>query len=301
MNSYKKVFRLLSVAGALGALALGLSACDASPYAASVNGQVITVNSFNHDLADWAANPGVVQGFSQTGASVVGAGGSGTYSSKFAARIMGILIEALSVHQRLAAQHNPATADELATARAVDELVNAPYWTRFSPQLRQFLVQGLADQGVLAQAPKDPSSLQGPYSQIQQYLFSELCVVQATAFNQADAQSIGSSGVPQGARVCYDQAGVEAQPTAIQTALLKLANPGDISDPVPSGGAFVVMRLVSRVAPSFNSDVQKVLVAATSQVADVATIVSAARVKINPRYGTWGNDQVNPPPAPQSS
>jgi hypothetical protein len=296
-----RILRYLSAAGGLGLASLTLSACDASPYAAKVNGQVITVNALNHQLSEFAANPGVVQGFSQGGGSVTGAGGSGTYSTKFVSRILGVWVEAAAVHQHVAASGRAPSADEVVAARAVDEFVYSPYWTSFSPSLRDFLVQGLADQGSLASPPADPSALEGPFQQIQSYLFSQVCVVQATAFDQSGAQSIAAQGVTQGAHTCYDQSGAEALPDPIHSAITKLANPGDVSQPVPTSYGFVVIRLVSRSGPGFDPDVQRVIVAATSGVPQVSSIVSAAHVKINPAYGSWANGQVNPPPAPLSS
>ncbi len=304
----KRALRLLSFVAALAAGSLTLSACDASPYAATVNGQVITVNSLNHQLAMWAANPQWVQGYNQSnsqaqggnGTTVAGAG-SGTYSSQFVAEILTLDAQSIAVHQHLAATGNPANDDEVIASRAVNEYLRAAYWAKFPPALRDFLVQQLADEGALAQPPSDPTQLQGPYSQIQPYLFSQICVVQASAFSSDAAQAIISSGVVNGVHVCYDQISLEAHPPAYQSAVIKLANPGDISSPLQTSYGFVVVKLVSRTGPGFDPAVQRVLVAATSQVAAVGTILGAAHVKVNPRYGYWSNGQVNPPPAPLSS
>jgi hypothetical protein len=309
VRAFKRTVGLLSVVGAVAALALGLTGCDTSPYAATVNGQVITVAALNHQLAQWASNQTWVQGFNQAnsqsqggdGTTVAGTGGAGTYNSKFAAAILSNMVGVTAVSQHLKATGNLPTQDEMVASRAVNQYLRSQYWTEFPQDLRTFLVQQLAEQGALAQVPANTSQLQGPYSQIQPYLFSKICVLQASAFSQAEAQAIVASGTVNGAQVCYDQATFEEAPAQVRSAVQKLTNPGDVSPAVPTSYGFVVLKLVSRDTPGFSPGVQRVLVAATSQVAAVTQIINTASVKVNPAYGTWSNGQVSPPKAPLSS
>jgi hypothetical protein len=309
VKALRRTFRLTFVAAAVAAGALGLTGCDASPYAATVNGQVITVNALNHQLAMWASNKTWVQGFNQgnaqsaggDGTTVAGAGGTGTYNSKFVSAILNLNVDAIAVHQHLVATGNLPTSDEVIASRAVNEYLRSQFWTEFPPQLRDFLVQQLADQGALAKVPADTSQLQGPYSQIQPFLFSRICLVQASAFSAADAQAIITSGTVNGAQTCYDQAAPEDQSPQFRSAVQKLTNPGDISSAVQTSYGFVVLKLVSRDTPGFSPGVQRVLVAATSQVPAVNDIVSKAHVTVNPAYGSWSNGQVSPPRAPLQS
>ena len=290
--------RIVSVAAALAAGSLGLTACDASPYAAKVNGHVITVNSFNHTLAQWSSNQAVAQSFQSGGVNVVGAGGPGTYSANFASQVLTTLVNADIIHQYLASRGHPATAEEQITARAIAEVQDAQIWGQLSPALRDFLVQELADEGALAQAPSDPTTVQSDYQVIQPNLFSSVCVRQASAFNQAEAQSIASSGQVNGSPICYDQIALDDKSQALQTAVRGLAAPGDVSQPIKTSYGYVVLQLVSRDTLPLDTQVEQVLAARTAAPAEVTTLLSAAHVHVNPAYGSWSNGQVNPPVSP---
>lgn len=290
--------RLACLTAALAAGSLGLTACDASPYAAKVNGHVITVNSFNHTLAQWSSNQAVAQSFQSGGINVVGTGGPGTYTSNFASQVLTTIVSADVIHRYLASSGRPATSEEQITARAVAEVQDAQIWGQLSPALRDFLVQELADEGALAQAPSDPSTVQSDYQVIQPDLFSSVCVIQTSAFNQPEAQSIASSGQVNGAPICYDQISLDDKSQALQTAVRGLAAPGDVSQPIKTSYGFLVLKLVSRATLPLDTQVEQVLVARTAAPAEVTTLLSAAHVHVNPAYGSWSNGQVNPPVSP---
>lgn len=299
----RRPFRLVALLAAVAAGSLTVTACDASPYAASVDGQVITVNSLNHQLTAWASNRVWVQQFDAgnstsqggSGTTVVGSGGPGTYSSAFVADILGDIIDVSAIQHRLAAEAKLPTADEIVASRAVNEYLRSQYWTQFPPSLRAFLVDQLAYEAPLATVPVDPTSLAGPYSQIQPYLFSSVCVDQTAVFSSSAASAVIASGTVHGSKVCYDQVGLEGQSPAFQAEVLKLTSAGQLSSPIRTAYGYQVLQLVSRSTPGFDSGVQQVLAAATSQPAAINGILAAAKVKINPKYGTWSNGQVTPP------
>lgn len=298
-----KPLRLISIAGALCAASLGLSACDASPYAATVDGHVITVNSLNHVLASWASNRAWVQGFDAAnspsqggnGTTVVGTGGNGTYNSKFVALILGTMVEVYAVRQHLAASGNLPSADEVVASRAVNEYLRGQYWYQFPQQVRDFFVERLADWGALTTPPLVASSLQGPYNDIQPYLFSKVCVAEASAFSSAQAQAIIASKTVKGTQVCFDQKQLEAQPQAFQSAVRNLTTVGDISSAIKTSYGFQVLQLTRRDTPGFSAAVQRVILAAETPPSSLNGILGSAHVKVNPRYGTWANGQVAPP------
>lgn len=300
----KRLLGSIALTGALAAGSLGLSACDASPYAASVNGQTISQLSLNHQLQEWSANRTWVASFDSansqqnggTGTTVAGTGGSGTYSSTFAADILDNIVQVTLIHQHLAATHNLPTADEVVTSRAVNEFLRSDYWDEFSPSLRQFLVEQLAEQAPLTRISSDTATLKSAYSQIKPYLFSQVCVVEASAFNQSDAQQLASSGNLQGAKVCYDQADFENQPRDFQTAVSKL-NVGQTAQPIHTSYGYQVVQLASRQSPGFTPGVQRVLsVATASSVPPTVTkLIDSAHVKVNPAYGTWSHGRITTP------
>ena len=298
-----KILRLLSIVGALGVGSVTLTACDASPYAASVNGQVISVNSLNHVLEAWASNQAWVQGFDAAsspsqggdGTTVVGAGGPGTYTAKFVALILTTQIEVDAVHQHLASTGHTPSADEVVASRAVNEYLRSQYWTQFPQQVRNFFVERLAGWAALTPVPTNTSNLQGPYGEIQPYLFSKVCVTEAAAFDQAKAKQIIASGNVTGTEVCFDQTQLERQSPQFQDAVRKLTKVGEISSAVRTDFGYQVLQLTRRVTPPLNADVQRVIVAAETPPTALSGIVDSARVKVNPRYGSWSNGQVQPP------
>ena len=299
----RKAFRIVSIAGALGAASLSLTACDASPYAASVNGHVVTVNSLNHQLAAWTSNKAWVQDFNAAsspaqggdGTTVAGTGGAGTYNSKFVAEVLATVIETEAVHQRLTATGRLPGQDEVVASRAVNEYVRGQYWDQFPQEVRDFFVERLADWGALTQAPSDPSSLQGPYSEIQPYLFSSVCLIQASVPTQQEAAAMIFAKKANGAEVCFDQISLERQSPAYQSAVRGLVKIGDMSSALKTSFGYQVLQLTKRVAPGLSLGVQQVITAAETPPSEVTSIVSSARVRVNPRYGTWSNGQVSPP------
>lgn len=281
-------------------VSLTLTGCDASPYAASVNGQVISQTSLNSQLKKWAGNRTWVASYNRessqpgaSGATVQGAGGPGTYSSGFVADILGNLVDATIIHQHLAATGNLPGASEMTASRAVNELLRSDYWAEFPQSLRTAMVQQLADEAALVPLSTDTATLREAYGQIQPYLFSRICVVQAAAADLQSAKSIAASGKFEGSGVCFDQLAMEDQPAAYKNAVMHL-KPGEVSKPIKTGFGYQVVRERSRDTPGFDQGVKRVLSAAlaTQEPPSVAALVSKASVKVNPVYGTWDDGTI---------
>ena len=309
MTTVKTTLRVGALVAALAAGSLALSACDASPYAATVNGHTVSVSALNQQLASWASNKGFVKEFDAqnsanqggSGATVEGKGVSGTYSSAFAAGVLQDMVGTTAIDQHLSARGIDVTTDQTVTSRAVNQYIYGAIWSQFSQKMRSYLVDQQAAEGALAAVPTDLSSLQQAYTAVQPYLFFTICVDQESAFDAASAHAIISSGTVNGAEVCFDQQAMEGQSAAYQAAARKLTKPGDISTAIPTTYGFVVIRLVSRTAPGLSAGVKQVLSAEISPPASITGILSAAKVTVNPRYGTWSKGQLTPPKAPLSS
>ena len=304
----KRPLRILSLIGALGAGSLTLTACDVSPYAAVVNGHEISVNSLTSQLAAFSSNKAFVQEFDQSAAAqaqqsgaqpvtVAGSGGTGTYSSAFVARVLGLFVETTAVHQYLQAHGKHATPNQIVAARAVQEISYGPIWNQFPSSIQNVFVEQLADLGALTPAPADLTQLQSDYSQLEPYLFSSICVDRASAFSLNQAKAIAFTGAVNGGEVCYSQTDVERQSATLQSALRGLGQVGQISDPVRTSYGYEVLKLTSRDTPGLNPEVASVITADTNPPQDTQSILTGAHVKINPRYGSWANGQVNPPAA----
>lgn len=306
----KSPLRLLAVAGALGAASLSLSACDASPYAARVNGHVISQLQLNTQLKELASTPQFVSYFNTqssssnggSGAVVAGTGGPGTYSQTFVSAVLRLDVEVAAMDQHLAATGRQPGPDALQAARGLQEASSSSYWDQLPPSQRDFLTRLVADEGMLTPVSTDTAGLQNVYAQLAPYIFSQVCVQQATAFSQADAAGLIASGNPGGSQICYDQQALEAQPAAFQAAVRGLKTGQLARTPVKTSYGYVVLKLISRDGPGLTDGVKRVLslTSATSVSPEVSSTIQRASVKVNPAYGTWSNGQVQPPSAPKA-
>jgi hypothetical protein len=286
---------------------LSLTACDASPYAVSVNGHVIKEITLNQDLKEFASNSAFVSDFQQpnssTGATytVAGAGGKGTYSSEFVSYVLSQLILASVIQQHLQTTNTLPDPGMVVAARGISLSAGA-LWTGFPLALRDFLTTERADFSAMIPASSvasaisaDQSDVEQAYTQSEPFIFAELCVLQASAFSASQAQTVVADGVANGANICYDQAQLEAQPASYQTAVTGLTK-GQVSQPIKTNYGFEVVKLISKQTPGYSLDVQRTLVAAIQGPPNLGTLLTAAHVKVNPAYGTWdaSTGQVNP-------
>lgn len=304
--------RLLLFVAALTAAAGGLSACDASPYAAQVGGQVIKQTALMRELKAWAGAPGYVTEFNNSnsnanggsGITVAGAAAGSTYNSIWVANQLNGMIEAAIIHQNLASTGNLPDQALLDAARSVSEIAESAFWYQLPTWFRDTLVERLAEQAALTQITTSLTTLKQAYQQYQSYFFSQVCVRQAFG-TQADMQQISQSGNVGGVPVCYSQADFEQQSSTYQKTVMGLAV-GQVSSPVQNGLGYEVVQVASRVQQPFGSEMQRVLGTVIAEaggagVAQVITqLVHTARVKVNPAFGSWHNGQVTPPTPPPS-
>jgi hypothetical protein len=302
----KAFVRLFAGSAALVALSLTATACDTSPFAARVNSQVIKQTALNAELKAWASNPVYVNAFNSSNSSglTVAGAATGTYSTAWVAGILGGMIDASVVRQHVhdtGQVPNPATA---AASRSVNA-ISQPGWEQFPAAFRQTLVDRLAEASAITPATVPVDTLKGVYDRYLPYFFTEICTVQSSAFNQADAQALAASGLPNGTPICYNQTQFEAQSTAFQTAILGTAV-GKTAPPIKTTYGYVVVKVVSRDVQPFSPEVQRVLSVAIlsaegSPNPTVDPLIAKARVSVNPTYGTWKSPDVVPPTAPNLS
>jgi hypothetical protein len=288
---------LLALIGALAiAASLTLTGCDASPYAASVNGHILTQNTFNSQLKQWVGNKAFVARVQQNNATVQGDGGPGTYNLNFVANVLLYNVQGMIIHQYLQSTGQLPTQSELTAARAAEEGLAGATWYQFSLSLRQLQVQYLADQAPLTPVSGSTTNLQAAFQQIKPYLFSNLCLTQAATQTLSAAQTIATTGLVQGTPVCFEQAAMEDQPASFRDAVLEL-NPGQVSEPIKTAFGYEVVEVQSKDTPGFDDGVQRVLsaVLGSAPPPKVSELVQTASVKINPTYGTWSKGQINPP------
>lgn len=305
--------RLLLFVAALSAAAAGLSACDASPYAASVGGQVIKQTALMRELKTWAHAPGYVAEFNQSNASanggagltIAGAAAGSTYNSIWVANELNGMIEAAIIHQNLVATGNLPDQALLNAARSVSEIAESAFWYQLPAWFRDTLVERLAEQASLTPVTIAVTTLQQAYDQYQSYFFSQVCVLQAFG-TQSDMQQVSSSRQLGGVPVCYSQADFEQQSSTYQKTVMGLGI-GDTSSPIQNGLGYEVLQVTSRVQQPFGTELQKVLNTVISEASgggvapEITKLVGTAHVKVNPAYGSWHNGQVTPPTPPPST
>ncbi len=293
----------LAGVAALIALLLTATACDTSPYAAKVNSQTIRQVELNAELRAWAGNPTYVSSYNSSSNGTVAGDAPGTYNTTWVAGILGGMVDATVISERVVATDQPPSSATLAAARTVSELGEVG-WQDFSPAFRDVLVSRVADEAVLTPVSAPQATLLNTYKQYKPYFFLQICTVTSSAFSAGQAASIAAQKVPNGVLACYNQVQFEAQSKAFQTAVLTLPV-GSVAPPIKTSFGYQVVRVTERTLQAYSPDLQRVLslVIMSSEGSGnpvVTGLLSKASVRINPAYGTWASLQVKPPAIPNS-
>lgn len=299
----KRLRSTLAGVAAVVAVLLTATACDSSPYAAKVNSQVIHQAELNAELSEWAGNSAYVTSYNNSSNGTVAGDAAGTYNTTWVALILGGMIDASVIRQKVLATDQLPSSATVAAARTVSELGEVG-WSEFSPAFRDVLVNRLSNEAVLTPVTAPQATLLSTYNQYKSYFFLQICTVSSSAFSESEAAAIAAKGVPNGVSACYNQVEFEAQPTSFQTAVLNLPV-GKVSSPIKTSYGYQVVRVVERTLQEYTPDLQRVLslviVSAQGGGNPVVTgLVSKASVRINPAYGTWSSSQVTPPAIPNA-
>ena len=323
---------LAGVAGAV-ALALTTTACNTSPVAASVNGSEIKETALNLLVRLQASNRPYVASIDRAAAAnsggvTVTGDAPGTYSTKFVSGVLSTMIQALAVHQHLAATGRLPGAEQLAAARSVDEALFGSVWLSFPQAFRDTQVAQDAEHAAIEPAPTNLAQLRSAYQSVSKYFFSQVCVrsisvaVTRPDGSLNDSASLGSAdqivnqynlvhadpslraalGRPAGGVVtCYDGLGLEKQGQAFFDQVLALA-PGTAAKPQKTAFGYQVLAVDSRRPLPFDTATQKALALGIAQAQGASdpalgAVVGPAHVTVDPRYGTWDRStgSVTPP------
>ena len=203
----KRPLRVLAGAAAVVAASFSLSACDSSPYAVSVNAQVLKVAGLNAELADWAGNPSYVSWFdnlnstsNQGSGTTVAGEAKGTYSTAWIAQILNQVIVSAVIRQHLS--DTGALPDQalINAARALSEFATPYDFNQFPQGFRQILVERLADEAAITPVSTPVATLQKTYQQYQANFFTEICVMQNSAFSRTRPKRWRPPACPTGPR-----------------------------------------------------------------------------------------------------
>lgn len=313
--------RLLAGVAVLAAV-LAATGCDASPYAARVNGTVITQSTLNGDLQGFAASQAYVSAVKEGGSGTVTGDAPGTFSSAWTAAILTQYVQGEIVHQDLKARNELPDQARLDAARVVNTIAYGNAWYGFSQSVRNALTSQAAGLAVIEPTTKLPSGeLSSLFSTYQTSLFKRVCV--QTVFVAVDSPS-GSVDFPASANAanalvkrieagsartagsvaCYTPSSFESLSTPLVDAVLSLKT-GQATT-VRTDNGFTVVAVPSRTTWARTDPIllrALSVASATSLPAQVTRVIAAAKVSINPLYGTWarqsdGSYAVAPPTAP---
>jgi hypothetical protein len=321
--------RLLAGVAALLSVSVVATGCDSSPFAASINGQVIRQTALNAELRQFAGNAEYVtlvkQGVVSAPVTVAGTG-TGTYTSTWTASVLSRMILAAAVHQRLERSHHLPSPAQYAATRAVDSVLYGPgAWDAFSAAFRTTIVGQDADLATYEPDTVSTAQLQGAEAEYSTQLFSNVCVRTVAVFvngangqvdfaaSLAAAQAVAAriqaspSTASGGSLTCYSAAALETEPLPFVLSVLDLKT-GTAGAPQKTADGYTVTAVTSRTQIPVSSELGRAFSVAVNQNQHLTTPASSAllgqtRVKVNPLYGTWksgsrGAYAVVPPVAP---
>ena len=303
----RPLLRFVAAAASLAALSSVVTSCDTSPYAASVNSQVIKKTALDAELGAWAGNKQYVSAVdsssSSSGVTVVG-DAPGTYNNGWVSSILTNIVMATVVHQRVVSTGRRIDGTAMEAARAVSEISQIG-WDSFPASFRDTLVLRLAEDAAVTPLAVNSQTLGEVYSQYRQYFFTRVCVRQAAAFSSAQASRLSSEARIAGIAVCYGQADLESQPASLRNAVMTLAV-GKVSAPLRTAYGYVVLQVSSRQSIPLSIELQRTISVAILNAQGLSNnavngLLIKAKVKVNPAFGTWSSGQVVPPRAPGQS
>jgi hypothetical protein len=207
------------------------------------------------------------------------------------------MVAASAIEQHAAATGHIPTSGLQTAARSVSEIDHAGYWEQFSQAFRDLLSARLATQAAVTPATTPETTLQNLYNQYKTYFFTEVCVLQASAFSLDAAHALAGAGVANGTKLCYNQSQFEQQPVAFQSAVRPLPV-GSVSAPIKTSYGYQVVKVVSRDVQTYGPDIQRTLSVAYVMASGAPDpvlkgLLGDAKVRVNPAYGTWGTDETS--------
>lgn len=324
------------MAAGLAAVALATAACHLSPYAAIVNGQMISQQDLHSELQAINSNKAYVNALqSGGGGSPVQGKAPGSFDMRFVDAVLNRQILYALVNQELARRDVTITPDDLSLARAdaVATYGGKGVFDAFPPSYRQDLVRHSAEvtalESSLSKVDVSKAALHRYYdshtSQFRSICASIILVkslpkaqsVEAAlhagaSFSQlAQSESQDAGTKASGGRVgcALPQAYATSFGQALASALAALA-PGHVAAPVHTQAGWVVAEVTSATQVPFSQATPSIRAALLQGSAPkvnsfLTKLVRGATIEVDPRYGhftTSGpNAGLQPPPVPPAS
>lgn len=326
------------MAGAAAALALGTAACQLSPYAAVVDGHVISQQAVTAELDAIASNTAYVQAL-ETGSQPVLVQGQGSpaghsFDTRFVDEVLSRQISFVLIHRQVMARHLAVTASDLALARTdVADSVGGPrVFAAFPKSYQDTLVRESAEltalEASLGQTQVGEAALRRYYD-AHRADFRDICASIIVVGTRAQAAQVRAE-VAKGANFAALAASVSQDPTTrasggqvgcgppaayasryggAMAAAVQGLTTGQVGQPVGTPAGWVLPEVTSVVQLSFaqaTPEIRATLLGPSSSVAlrYLHHLQASAHVTVDPRYGRFssagGSFGVVPPTPPPS-
>ncbi len=302
------VVSLVAVAG----LGLVATACTATPYAAVVNGAVISQSSLNSQLDAIASNHSYLASLEQSG-PVLGSG-KGTFATSFVAQILQEQIELVLVHQEVGARKVAITPSDVAAAKAQASQSFGSSFSSFPASYRAQLTNEFAEVAALEASIGHVSTATPAlraYYESHLAEFTSVCSSRILVPTQAKAKlvativqsgrepfaaaakqfSTDSQTAGQGGQLgCAPIATYASSLGPTVATVVSGLRPGQVSAPFDTSGGWALYRVDSVSTPPFSSVVTEVRAALLSQTSTSFTtfltkVAIHAHITVNPAYG----------------
>jgi len=247
---------VVAVAGA------ALSGCGTAPYAATVNGQAISVQQLAAQAREWASSPAFVKvqdaEFAAQASSAIQSGqtnvptetvegngtGTGVYGMYWTTLELSNMVTSIALHQYLAARHELPSAEQVQAAWSAEWAENPTVWDQVGPAARQSGALYDAERAQLV-AVVDAKADASFYASHRDDFWSSVCLLSedvtvssssgAVDFpaSKAEADKVAGAleanptsppaSVANGSRYCDSPEQLIEQPQDFQSAVLGLA------------------------------------------------------------------------------
>jgi len=317
----KKLPAALVSLAALFGLMFGLSGCNVrfSPYAAVVNGSVISQSQLRDALAAVVNNAGYKCSIESSGTTHVLGAGQGTYNATFAAQVLSILIQDRVVREEVARMRlaEPSNLEAVALAQLQQASTPASGCTgtgasvlaAFPGWYRQVLIGFQEDEDALSAHLADTALGHGAldtYVAGHQAAMMQACVSVIETSSKATALSLRSQihGVTSFASVARahsidtttaSQGGVigcvpDAEFNPPLNTVLAGLKVGSVSSPIAFSSDWLLLLVSQRQKETYQQVIESLVSQELPTLNKVFPhLLGTAEVEVDPQYGTWSS------------
>lgn len=322
-----KRFSLCAVALAVALLA-GAACSNLGPYAAIVNGERISQKSLDEELNAIKSNE-IYRRAIEAGQTKIVGSGEGTFDLAFVARVLTRDIYYELIHQGIEARKLKITDGQLSAARreVIARLEDERVLAAFPKAYQDVLIRRSAEVDALERSLKGPTDADAEartYFDSNAAEFEKACVAHILVRDKAKADELAArlgrgedfaevaraESEDPGTKQVGGDLGCHARDAQLVPEFLQAAfsQPvGQVGPPVQTSFGYHLIKVNSRTAPTFEEareDVQEKLRSQSSPQLNewLQATLGKAKVKLNPRFGTFstagGSPAVIPPQAP---